>query len=110
MRLGRRLPEDRPDATAVFATADILAIGVPAGLAGAGVPVPRGISVVGFDNPDLSAHVTPKLTTVAQDMTAKAANAVTPPLDALRHERRPAAPVTLEVHLVERESTTRVPG
>ncbi|TDV57185.1 LacI family DNA-binding transcriptional regulator [Actinophytocola oryzae] len=103
--LGRRLATDFPDTTAVFATADILAIGIMAGLAEAGVPVPGRMSVVGFDNLDLSAYVTPKLTTVAQDLTAKAANAVSLLLGAMKDERRPATPVTLDVHLVERDST-----
>jgi LacI family transcriptional regulator len=107
--LGRRLSDTHPSATAVFATADILAIGIMAGLADAGVPVPARLSVVGFDNLDLSAYVTPKLTTVAQDMAAKATNAVTLLLDAMRHERRPATPVTLDVHLVERDSTAPGP-
>jgi LacI family transcriptional regulator len=105
--LGRRLLTDFPEATAVFATADILAIGIMAGLAEAGVPVPSRLSVVGFDNLDLSAYVTPKLTTVAQDLTAKATNAVSLLLGAMKDERRPATPVTLDVHLVERDSTAR---
>jgi LacI family transcriptional regulator len=100
--LGRRLLADFPSATAVFATADILAIGIMAGLE---VPVPARVSVVGFDNLDLSAYVTPKLTTVAQDLTAKAANAVSLLLDAIRDGSRPRDPVTLDVHLIEREST-----
>lgn len=103
--LGRRLLDTHPSTTAVFATADILAIGIMAGLTDAGVPVPSRLSVVGFDNLDLSAYVTPKLTTVAQDMTAKAANAVTLLLNAMKHDERPTTPMTLNVHLVEREST-----
>jgi LacI family transcriptional regulator len=100
--LGKRLTADYPEATAVFATADILAIGIMAGLE---VPVPARISVVGFDNLDLSAYVTPKLTTVAQDLTAKAANAVSLLLSAIRDGGRPRNPVTLDVHLIERDST-----
>jgi LacI family transcriptional regulator len=100
--LGRRLLADHPTATAVFATADILAIGIMAGL---DAPVPERVSVVGFDNLDLSAYVTPKLTTVAQDLTAKAADAVTLLLNAIRDGSRPETPVTLDVHLIEREST-----
>ncbi|OLF19204.1 LacI family DNA-binding transcriptional regulator [Actinophytocola xanthii] len=108
--LGARLPGSHPHATAVFATADILAIGVMEGLARAGVPVPAAVSVVGFDDLDLSAYVTPKLTTVAQDLAGKAANAVDLLLAAVRHGKRPSAAVTLDVRLVERESTARVPA
>ncbi|HYQ66353.1 LacI family DNA-binding transcriptional regulator [Actinophytocola sp.] len=105
LALGGHLLERFPSATAVFATADILAIGVMAGLAEAGVPVPARLSVVGFDDLDLSAYVTPKLTTVAQDMTAKADNAVTLLLAEVKDERRPESPLTLPVRLVERDST-----
>ncbi|MBB4905462.1 LacI family DNA-binding transcriptional regulator [Actinophytocola algeriensis] len=103
--LGLRLRADFPSATAVFATADILAIGVMAGLVETGVPVPGVVSVVGFDDLDLSAIVTPKLTTVAQDIPTKAAMAVDLLLAAVEKRDRPAEPVTLDVHLVEREST-----
>lgn len=108
--LGSRLPRVHPGTTAVFATADILAIGIMEGLTEAGTPVPSMVSVVGFDNLDLSAYVTPKLTTVAQDLAAKAANAVDLLVQAVRHRTRPTVPVTLEVNLVERRSTAPAPG
>jgi LacI family transcriptional regulator len=108
--LGRRLPGAHPTATAVFATADILAIGIMAGLADAGVPVPSRLSVVGFDDLDISAYVTPKLTTVAQDIAGKAATAVALLLDAIREGERPDRPLTLDVRLVERGSTAPPPA
>lgn len=103
--LGLRLRADFPSVTAVFATADILAIGIMAGLAESGAAVPGEVSVVGFDDLDLSSIVTPKLTTVAQDIPTKAAMAVDLLLTAIEKRDRPAEPVTLDVHLVEREST-----
>ncbi|MGB3441172.1 MAG: LacI family DNA-binding transcriptional regulator [Actinophytocola sp.] len=105
--LGSRLRAEFPSATAVFATADILAIGIMAGLVDTGVPVPGAVSVIGFDDLDISAIVTPKLTTVAQDIPTKAAMAVDLLLTAVEKRDRPAEPVTLDVHLVERESTAR---
>ena len=103
--LGARLRTSFPSATAVFATADILAIGIMAGLAETGLAVPGDVSVIGFDDLDLSAIVTPKLTTVAQDIPTKAAMAVDLLLTTIEKRDRPAEPVTLDVHLVEREST-----
>lgn len=103
--LGLRLRDEFPSATAVFATADILAIGIMAGLTEAGARVPADVSVVGFDDLDISAIVTPKLTTVAQDIPTKAAMAVDLLLTAIEKRDRPAEPVTLDVHLVTREST-----
>lgn len=103
--LGTRLRADHPTATAVFATADILAIGITAGLVEQGVAVPAEVSVVGFDDLDLSAIVTPKLTTIAQDIPRKAALAVDLLLNTIEKQDRPAAPVTLPVRLVARDST-----
>lgn len=107
VELGRRLRADHPSATAVFATADILAIGIMEGLADTGVDVPGDISVVGYDNLDLSEYVTPKLTTIAQDMTQKGEVAIRMLIGAVERQERPTAAVTLDVHLVERASTTR---
>lgn len=106
--LGARLRTDFPTATAVFATADILAVGIMAGLAESGVAVPAAVSVVGFDDLDISAIVTPKLTTVAQDIPRKATIAVDLLLTAIEQRKRPAEPVTLDVHLAERDSTAGV--
>lgn len=103
--LGCHLLADHPAATAVFATADILAIGIMEGLAGSGYDVPSDVSVVGFDNLDLSEYVTPKLTTVAQDIPQKAALAVRRLLATIEQHQHPADPITLDVHLVERAST-----
>lgn len=103
--LGARLRADFPTATAVFATADILAVGVMSGLAEAGLSVPADVSVVGFDDLDISAIVTPKLTTVAQDIAGKAALAVDLLLAAIEKHDRPPEPTTLAVRLVTRAST-----
>lgn len=103
--LGRSLLTRFPGATAVFATADILAIGVLEGLAEGGVEVPGDVSVVGFDDLDLCRYVRPTLTTVAQDISRKASTAVDMLLDAVETGERPAEPVTIGVRLVVREST-----
>lgn len=103
--VGRRLRADHPTATAVFATADILATGIMEGLADTGTAVPGDVSVIGYDNLDLSAYVTPKLTTISQDIAQKAAIAVQMLLGAVERREHASAPVTLDVHLVERDST-----
>lgn len=57
--------QDRP--TAVFCASDEIAFGVIAGLAQAGLRVPEDISVMGFDDIELSEHYLPALTTIRQD-------------------------------------------
>ncbi|AYF97338.1 LacI family DNA-binding transcriptional regulator [Protaetiibacter intestinalis] len=100
--LGRRLRRDHPEVTGVFATADVLAIGIMAGLAESGVRVPDDVSIVGFDDLDISAYTSPGLTTIAQDMPAKVAEAARIILDEIEKGEGPRAPVSLGVRLVER--------
>jgi LacI family transcriptional regulator len=109
IELGQALVAEHPGVTAVFATADILAIGLMEGLRQAGVGVPDEVSVVGFDNLDLGRYVTPKLTTVAQDVVAKASAAVRLLLMQIEDAGTSAKPVVLGVELVARESVTACP-
>jgi len=90
--------------TAVFATADLLAAGIMEGVRAAGRDVPADLSVVGFDNLDLATYVSPQLTTVTQDLTAKATRAVELLLMSMRSESIPAAETVMDVQLVERGS------
>jgi LacI family transcriptional regulator len=94
--------------TAVFCTADILAIGLLKGLLGAGVRVPEDVSIIGFDDLPECRHLTPALSTVRQDVRAKGRSAV----DLLAQvmgsaaDAAPEAPprATLPVELVPRET------
>ncbi len=60
------------DVTGIFATADILGIGIIEGLRQIGKQVPDDISIVGFDNLPESVYCFPKLTTISQNMDEKA--------------------------------------
>jgi LacI family transcriptional regulator len=55
-----------PAVTALVAYNDLMAIGAMRAVRAAGLRIPDDVSVVGFDNVDLSAYVDPPLTTVAQ--------------------------------------------
>lgn len=65
---------DRP--TAVLAMSDVMAIGAMSAARGLGLRLPNDLSVVGFDDIDLAAHVDPPLTTVRQPIRQKGAEAV----------------------------------
>lgn len=106
LALGRALHREHPAATAVFATADIVAIGLMEGLHLAQRRVPADVSVVGFDNIDIGRYVTPKLTTVAQDVAAKASAAARILLAEIDGEGSPGETIVLGVELVERASVT----
>ncbi|HEY2491777.1 MAG TPA: LacI family DNA-binding transcriptional regulator [Paenibacillus sp.] len=67
--------EDRP--TAVFVAGDHLALGAMRAVKERGFNIPDDLSIVGFDNIELSQYITPALTTIAQDtalMGSKAAD------------------------------------
>jgi len=66
----------RTGATAVIAFNDQMALGVIAGLARLGVPVPGEMSVVGFDDVPMAAMVAPPLTTVGLPTEEAGATAV----------------------------------
>lgn len=57
---------DRFKPSAVFASNDLMALGVIRAATEKGYRVPEDLAVVGFDGVDLSEYVTPSLTTVAQ--------------------------------------------
>lgn len=57
--------QNRP--TAVFCASDMVAFGLISGLQAGGLNVPEDISVVGFDDIEMSEYYVPALTTVRQD-------------------------------------------
>lgn len=79
----------RPDFTAVFAANDLMAIGLMHGFRDAGLRVPDDISVVGFDDIPVAAHVAPPLTTVHQDFSELGRRAVQLLLTQIRGEAAP---------------------
>ncbi len=62
--------------TAVLAMSDAMAIGAMSAARELGLRIPDDVSVVGFDDIDLAAHVDPPLTTVHQPIRQKGADAV----------------------------------
>ena len=62
-----RLLDRMPDLTAVFAMADVLAVGAIRAVRDRGLRVPEDVSVVGFDGIELGSYLTPSLTTIRQD-------------------------------------------
>ena len=102
-RLGRLLSEKK-EITGIFASADILAAGIMAGLREKGVSVPQEKSIVGFDDNYLCRLTYPTLTTIHQDAEQKGVLATDMILAQLRNQPIENRSVILPVSLVERNS------
>lgn len=114
---GQRIVEDwikrRRQFTAVLAFDDMTALGAIRALRRAGISVPGGCSVIGFDDVLPAALSTPKLTTIRQPMEHMGGVAVHMLLDSLTAlaEKRSAQAEhrVLSTELVVRESTAAPP-
>ncbi|MFB9315894.1 LacI family DNA-binding transcriptional regulator [Cryptosporangium minutisporangium] len=105
--IGTALARD-PDVTAIFAANDEMAVGAIHALHEAGRSVPGEVSVVGFDDIPVAAHVWPPLTTVSSDNAELATVGLTYLVDFLNNPDSPPAPPPRHVHrLVIRASTSR---
>lgn len=64
--IAKKLLVERPDVTAIFAVADVMAIGALRAIHEAGLRVPEDFSIIGFDGIPVSRYVYPELTTMVQ--------------------------------------------
>lgn len=94
--------------TAIFAIADVIAIGAIRALTEAGKRVPEDVSVLGMDGLPLGEYLVPQLATIRQDVTQMARRGVRILLEAVeephgsRHE-------TIPFQIYERESIRTIP-
>lgn len=95
-------------ATAVFCASDECAMGFIGHVTRQGLRVPDDVSVVGFDDIDLSEHFLPSLTTIHQPRRRMGARAAETVIGLIRHENTAGADAApLPVELVVRGSTAR---
>lgn len=97
---------DRPDyPTAIFASNDVMAMGVMDAIRNRGLRIPEDVSVVGFDNIPQSALVYPALTTVQQPLEQMGRVATQVLLGILAEPQKSACRIELPTELVIRSST-----
>ncbi|GAA3038864.1 LacI family DNA-binding transcriptional regulator [Actinokineospora globicatena] len=94
-----------PDIDAVFAAADIIAVGALRTLAEHGKRVPDDIALVGFDDSVLATTTAPQLTTVRQDVEELGRTTTWHLLAQLAGDEPLPPSVLLPTELVERSST-----
>jgi LacI family transcriptional regulator len=104
-RLGmERLLSQDPSLTAIFAITDELAIGAMRALRQAGRRVPEDVSVVGFDDIDISAFTSPALTTIHQPIPEMGEKTAALVHDLIERGKAFRSPIIMKYQLVERES------
>lgn len=102
--ISSNLLKNKNQISALFVTADILAIEVINFLMSNNVNVPNDISVMGFDNLYISEFITPKLTTINQDIIQKGIAAANLLINCIEKNPIEHNQIVLPTCLVERDS------
>jgi len=108
LRLAEQLLDLPEPPTAIFASNDLMAVGVIHAAQRRQRRVPEDVSVVGFDDIRLAAYINPALTTVAQPKERLGQTATRLLLERIDNPDLPPRVVTLETELVVRQSTAHV--
>ena len=103
----KQLLERKQPFTALFAYNDISAIGAICAFQEAGLRVPDDISVVGFDDIQSAAYISPPLTTVRQPLQKMGEIAARTLLDRIEGRMKYVPEIAIEPELVVRRSTAR---
>ena len=98
----------RRKATLIVAGNDLIAISAIRRLAEQGVSVPEEVSVTGFDNIRWTDLVTPRLTTIAQPVSAIGAKAVELMQERMSGEKIDSRRTIFDVELIERDSVRQL--
>ena len=106
-RTTKRLIESGEEFTAVYAMADVLAIGAIRALLESGLRVPEDVSVAGYDGIDVSGYISPSLTTIRQPVEDMAKNTVKLLFDIIAGKKEHQH-ITFDGELLERESTKEI--
>lgn len=106
---GKQIADKFPQITAVFATSDLVAMGVMNGLREAGLQVPGHVSIVGFDDISVARMCTPPLTTINQDIVERGSTAADLLIQAISNGGgQQAAPTIMPLKLVQRGTVRNV--
>lgn len=106
--IARRWSQLTPRHTAIFFATDILAYGALRGLHDLGIRVPEDVSVIGYDDLELSSKLVPALTTVAQPRDELGHTAVKLLIEEIDARRAKHREVVFRPTLIVRETTARV--
>lgn len=105
---GKAIAFEHPEVTAVFASADILALGIMRGLRLSGKRIPEDVSIVGFDNLAECKYSDPQLTSISQNITRKAELAAEQLFCMIQDKTTKECDECIDVELIERQSVRRL--
>jgi LacI family transcriptional regulator len=106
-RAVQELLKKHPQITAIFAANDDSAIGVLNAARDLGLRVPQDLSVIGFDNIDLSREIMPSLSTVHVNKSWLGMLGVRQLLERAQNPDQPKLTVVVSTQLMPRESTAQ---
>lgn len=104
----RQLLDPAHKVTAIFACNDETAMGVMNATRDQRLKIPHDLSLVGFDNIDLAADVSPPLTTIHVHKTWMGSLGMQMLIDRVRMPQRPKITTTITTDLIRRESVARI--
>lgn len=94
--------------TAIFAANDAIAIGLMQTFNKYGVSVPDDISIIGFDNIEITAFTAPKITTIAVDKEGMGQEAAQKLFNRIQAPDKKATKSIIPTNLIERESVRKI--
>ncbi|ROR27413.1 LacI family transcriptional regulator [Mobilisporobacter senegalensis] len=107
-KAGIELLKRKIKATAIFAIADIMAIGLMKAFRENNKDIPGDYSIIGFDDIKFASYVTPGLTTMKQDIMKKGMICAEMVLEALQKKSSERKTVILKPELIIRDSIRKI--
>lgn len=104
-QMGRKLLELGDKVTGIFATSDILAVGIIKALQEHGKKIPEDYAIVGFDDLVISRYSLPSLTTVGQNVFNKGVLSAQTMLSIIEQQTSNSTNIDLPIELIVRKST-----
>lgn len=98
--------KDKP--TAVFVAGDHMAIGAIQAIKDAGLNVPNDISIIGFDDIELSEYISPRLTTIRQEVAEIGIVAMDVLVEQINSSEKYKTDRIIPVSLIERDSCAKI--
>ena len=104
MEEGIKFLSENKDISAVFACNDLMAIGIINACKKLNIKIPEELSIIGFDNIQLSEMVEPKLTTIDQNMFLLGENAGMLLIDKINNDNKYSKKTILNNILIQRDT------